>query len=740
MVNLLDGLNNEQKEAVMHTEGPLLVLAGAGSGKTRVLTHRIAYLIQHNNVSPSNILAITFTNKAANEMRTRANNLVGELGTSIWISTFHSACVRILRRDIDKLGFSKNFVIFDYQDQQACVKESLKELNINEKNFQPKSVIEQIGKAKDALETPSMFAKKYQGDYRMSKLAQIYTRYQEKLRANNALDFDDIIFFTIKLLKENADVLEYYQNKFRYIMVDEYQDTNMAQYILINLLAKKNRNLCVVGDDDQSIYGWRGADIRNILDFEKDFKGTKVIKLEQNYRSTATILEAANGVIKNNYGRKKKTLRTQNEKGEAIIYHHAQTEHEEAQFVLDRIKEYVKNGDNKYSDFAVLYRINAQSRVFEDKLIREGIPYKIIGSLKFYDRKEIKDVIAYLRLVQNPEDNLALRRIINVPKRGIGTTTIAKVRSIANSRGCSMFSAISIAIQMEEFKRTGSKLENFETLINSFRALMQENSVSKLIQDIVNKSGIIKELEQENTIEASSRIENIKELIGVAIEYENSGNYRGLEGFLEDIALVTDLDKVEDTQDNVILMTLHSAKGLEYPVVFLVGMEEGVFPSVRSLSSEVEIEEERRLCYVGITRAKQKLFITNANRRTMFGNTSFNKESRFVKEIPEELINRPVNKKKNVYSETLSANRHFNMYGTKKTLPRYSDFIVQEINNKKKTECDFKKGDAVVHKKFGSGIINKIEKEDTDYKLEIMFEDAGMKRMMASFANLERMQ
>lgn len=735
MGNLLEGLNKEQREAVETTEGPLLVLAGAGSGKTRVLTHRIAYLIEHKAVYPSNILAITFTNKAANEMKSRVDSLVGDISRNMWISTFHAACVRILRKNIDILGYGKNFVIFDYQDQQSCVKECLKELNINEKNFPPKYVLEEIGRAKDNLESPEIFTKKYGSDFRMGKLAQIYTTYQKKLKENNALDFDDIIFFTIKLLKENEDVLSYYQDKFQYIMVDEYQDTNTAQYTLVNLLARKHMNLCVVGDDDQSIYGWRGANIQNILDFEKDFKNTKVIKLEQNYRSTSTILDAANQVIKNNYGRKNKSLRTENGQGDKITYYNAGNEHEEAQFVVDRIKEFTSNGKNQYKDFAILYRINAQSRVFEDKLAKEGIPYKIIGGLKFYDRKEIKDIIAYLRLIENSTDNLALKRIINVPKRGIGNTTVTAIEEMANDRGCSMFSIVQMATQIEALKRPSGKLEKFANFINELKVKEYE-SVSQLIEDVIDKSGMIRELEEERTIEANSRIENIKELLSVAVEYEKTESYAGLGGFLENIALVTDIDNVEETQNNVILMTLHSAKGLEYPTVFLVGMEEGVFPSIKNLADEISLEEERRLCYVGITRAKEKLYITNARRRTLFGNTSFNKVSLFVNEIDDSLLDNQ-SKKEIQYIDSSLLNQYMSIKRPKKTLPKYSNFIEQEMKRSVSTSCNFERGDSVYHKRFGNGIISKIEQENNDYKLEIMFEESGMKRMMASLANLE---
>ncbi len=732
MENLLDGLNKEQREAVEYINGPLLVLAGAGSGKTRVLTHRIAYIMQNKNVYPSNILAITFTNKAANEMKSRVHNLIGDIASKVWISTFHAAGVRILRKDAKRLGFTKSFVIFDYQDQQTCVKEVLKELNINEKNFQIREVLEKIGRAKDNLETPEMYMKKYGSDFRLGKIATIYEKYQQKLKNSNALDFDDIIFYTIKLLKENSDILEYYQDKFKYIMIDEYQDTNIAQYTLVSLLAQKNKNLCVVGDDDQSIYGFRGADIRNILDFEKDFKGAKIIKLEQNYRSTCNILNVANEVIKNNYGRKNKKLRTENEEGEKISYYRAGNEHEEARYIANKIKEYVKNKGKKYSDFAVLYRVNAQSRTIEDALMKLSIPYKMVGGLRFYDRKEIKDIIAYLRLIQNPTDDIALKRIINVPRRGIGTTTISKIQEVSTKRECSMFSIVSMASQIEDLRRTCNKLENFARLINELRSSLGMPKVSQFIEFVIDKAGILKGLEEENTIESISRIENIKEFISVAMEYDKREDAEGLEDFLENIALVSDVDNIKDEQDNVVLMTLHSAKGLEYPNVFLVGMEECVFPSSRSLTTEAGIEEERRLCYVGITRAKEKLFITNANRRTLFGNTSYNKVSRFIEEMPQELLDSEVEQNNNS-----TKNNYFRNNNQKKTLPKYSEYIVNRPIIRDDYECNFSEGDAVFHKKFGNGIISKIQKEKKDYKLEIIFEDAGIKRMMAAYSNLE---
>ncbi|TYQ15054.1 UNVERIFIED_CONTAM: DNA helicase-2/ATP-dependent DNA helicase PcrA [Acetivibrio alkalicellulosi] len=730
-MDLLTGLNKPQQEAVKHLDGPLLILAGAGSGKTRALTHRIAYMISEKNVHPASILAITFTNKAAKEMRERIDGLVGEFGDSIWVSTFHSMCVRILRRDIEKIGYDRSFVIFDYSDQQNVVKECLKELNLNDKNFPPKSMLETIGRAKDELITPEIYTKMYDQDFRMSKIAKIYELYQKKLKSNNALDFDDIIMLTIKLFLDNPEVLEYYQRKFKYILVDEYQDTNTAQYSLVSLLAKINKNLCVVGDDDQSIYGWRGANIRNILDFEKEFKDAKVIKLEQNYRSTKTILDAANCVIKNNCGRKNKSLWTDNNSGERIKISECPNEHEEAYFIASEIKRISEENNCKLRDIAVLYRINAMSRVVEEMLMREGITYKIFGGLKFYDRKEIKDIIAYLRVIQNPADNISLKRIINEPKRGIGNTTLDTAEKHAISRGVSIFSIISSASEIPELARAASKLEGFVSMISIFRTLKETMTAAEMIEEVVEKTGIIKNYESENTLEAQGRIENIKELLTVAMEFETENEDKGLERFLEHVSLVSDIDKMDNESDYVVLMTLHSAKGLEFPVVFMAGMEEGVFPGYRSMSDENELEEERRLCYVGITRAMKKLYMTHTYSRTLFGNTTYNRISRFLKEIPYDLIDD--GSKKEVVKKSPAKKAE----PLKNTFNPGVSFRGTSFNDFKKTiTSQFNKGDQVEHKKFGVGIITSVEKENDDYKLEIHFKGAGMKRLMASFANL----
>ncbi len=1108
-MDLLKGLNKEQQEAVLHTEGPLLILAGAGSGKTRVLTHRIAYLIKEKGVYPSNILAITFTNKAAREMKERTAKLLGDIAEDMWVSTFHSICVRILRRDIEKLGYSRNFAIFDSTDQQTLVKDCIKELNLNEKNFPYREVLANIGRAKDELIEPDVYAKMNASDFRLGKMAKIYELYQKKLKSNNALDFDDIILLTIKLFLDNPPVRDYYQRKFKYILVDEYQDTNTAQYTLISILAQGYRNLCVVGDDDQclvegsrietphggcpiedivegvevlsaagrgkvmagavekkilkryegpvvkittqkgkiirgtpnhigfakinaqpgkyyvylmykkglgfrigqtqevrsregeivnglfvrlnqehgdkmwilkassskeetafyeqlysfkygipttvfhnngrgitltqeyidaifheidtekaaeallrdlymfeeyphhmcnavirgqsarqlinitafggretgresgwhshriclntsgdelktrmggadfpirkgnrntwrieterieydeadnyankiaqvdenleivkrarltenesysymplshmhpsmsiaayengriveeiiekiefeeydgfvhdlsvphfrqyiadgivvhnSIYGWRGANIRNILDFEKEFKDCKVVKLEQNYRSTQSILDAANHVIKNNTGRKKKSLWTENPKGAGIQLFEGGNEHEEAFFVAKEIKRLKQTDERNNKDFALLYRINAQSRVLEDTLMKDGIPYRIFGGLRFYDRKEIKDIIAYLRLIQNPSDDIALKRIINVPKRGIGNTTVDTAERVATSRSCSIYSIVSSAAEVPELQRAASKLADFTSLINSLKALTEDKSVSELIGEVIQKSGILTELEEENTIEARSRIENIKELISSAMEFEEQNEEKNLEAFLANVSLVSDIDNLEGEQDAVVLMTLHSAKGLEFPVVFMVGMEEGVFPGLRSMGDENELEEERRLCYVGMTRAREKLYMTSTFSRTLFGNTTYNKASRFLKEIPPELIDTESRRPKKTDSFTSGAGRISglgwnNANSTENSrLPGGgfgSAMPMTGFAQAKTASVGFKVGDNVVHKKFGVGTITSVEKENDDFKLEIQFRNAGMKRLMAAYANLTKL-
>ncbi|EGD47459.1 ATP-dependent DNA helicase PcrA [Ruminiclostridium papyrosolvens DSM 2782] len=783
-MDLLSGLNAEQKEAVLHNEGPLLILAGAGSGKTRVLTHRIAYLIEQHGVYPSNILAITFTNKAAREMKERIAGLIGDLSNDMWVGTFHSICIRILRRDIEKLGYDRSFVIYDTQDQQVVIKECLKELNLNDKNFPPKSVLETIGKQKDELIDAEQYEKQYASDFRMGKIAKVYKLYEKKLKANNALDFDDIIMNTIKLFERHPEVLEYYQRRFRYILVDEYQDTNTAQYTLVRKMSQAHENLCVVGDDDQSIYGWRGANIRNILDFEKDFKKCCTIKLEQNYRSTQNILDAANHVIGNNTGRKNKSLWTDNKGGSKIVICENDNEHEEALYTAREIQRIISDEDRKYKDFAVLYRINAQSRVLEEMFMREGIPYKIVGGQKFYDRKEIKDIIAYMRLVQNPGDNVSLKRVINVPKRGIGDATVENAEVLAYQTNVSLFTVISNTEEFPSLKRAAQKLGSFSLMINKFRTMKENMSISQLLDVVVEDSGILREYELENTVEAQSRIENIKELKSVALEFEKQSEDNSLEEFLAHISLVSDIDSLQEDQDYVVLMTMHSAKGLEFPVVFIPGLEEGVFPGYRAITEGPEqLEEERRLCYVGITRAREKLYMSNARFRTLFGNSSYNRPSRFLAEIPEELVEYPF-KSSGSFSKPKETQVWGKSSGTSKSIsattsstPAGSGSLKDLINSNlvtrgfggssagtavkspagqqinsfgrsipmkpssggSNTSDDFSVGDKVEHKKFGKGTISKATADSGDQVLEIQFEGAGMKRLMASMANLKRL-
>ncbi|WP_372995468.1 DNA helicase PcrA [Lutispora sp.] len=638
MNNLLDNLNKQQREAVEHTEGPLLILAGAGSGKTRVLTHRIAYLINEKNVYPSNILAITFTNKAAREMKERVQNLL-EGSYDMWVSTFHSACARILRMEIEKLsGYKKNFIIFDTDDQVKLIKECLKELNYNEKNFPPKEMISSISKAKDQLMTPSKFMDRYGRDFRLKKVADIYSLYQKKLMANNALDFDDILFKTVEIFQNNPDVLQRYQQKFKYIMVDEYQDTNYCQYMLMNLLAKSHRNLCVVGDDDQSIYSWRGADIGNILNFEKDFPDAKVIKLEQNYRSTQTILDAANSVISNNFGRKNKRLWTDNGEGRPIVSYKAMDERDEADFIIGEVDRLSFQEQRSLNNFAILYRTNAQSRVLEEMCMARGIPYKIVGGHRFYDRMEVKDVIAYLRVIQDPEGDLSIKRIINVPKRGIGKATLDNLENYARQNGISIYEALLFVDSIEGIgKKAKNSIKEFVRLIAELMDLAEKESASEVINQVIIRSGYLEELEKGDD-EDQERGKNIKELISAALEYEEKNEDNSLTGFLENMALMSDIDGLDEEREGITMMTLHSAKGLEFPVVFICGLEEGLFPTQRAFFEEHQLEEERRLMYVGVTRAKEKLYLTSAFERTLYGNTSYTMESRFLREIPKELM------------------------------------------------------------------------------------------------------
>ena len=774
MQEILEGLNDKQYEAVVNTEGPCLVIAGAGSGKTKVLTHKIAYLIGEKDVKPWDIIAITFTNKAANEMKERIAGLVGDSAKDIWMGTFHSICVRILRRFIDRIGFDTSFIIFDTSDQRTLVKNCLKDLAIDDKMFTDRAVLSEISNAKNDMLEPSSYQAKAMGDFRKEKIAEVYELYQKRLKENNAIDFDDIINYAIKILLENPDILEYYSNKFKYVLVDEYQDTNKAQFTLITLFASKHGNITVVGDNDQGIYSFRGADITNILNFEKDFPGTKIIKLEQNYRCTGNILKAANAVIKNNEVKYKKELWTQNEEGNLPRVYQAENEYDEGTYIVEQIEHLKREEYYKYSDFAVLYRMNTQSRAIEDILRRENIPYKIVGGLKFYERKEIKDIIAYLRLIQNSSDNLSLRRIINEPKRGIGKTSLDKIEQIAIQEEKSMYEVIKNA---ESYGLNRVYLNSRE-FINAIEELKQEKeklSISELIKETLKKTGYTKALEDENSIEAENRIENLNEFLTVAIEFEEEEAENTLSEFLEGITLSSDIDNLEEQEESVTLMTLHSAKGLEFPVVFLVGMEEGIFPGYKSISEPKELEEERRLCYVGITRAKEYLFLTCSKQRTIFGSTSYNQTSRFLKEIPEELLEgyeeafgeKEANHKNKIFGDSKFTwsygskdNGNIKTYkidskepvvAAKSTIGntgfqfRTAESFLSNLGKKsdKKQEVDlsqYQAGVRVFHKKFGEGTINLVEPEGEDLKVDINFDKVGHKRLMAKFANLEVIQ
>ncbi|GLH65469.1 DNA helicase PcrA [Parageobacillus sp. G301] len=724
---LLANLNEQQQAAVKTTEGPLLIMAGAGSGKTRVLTHRIAYLMAEKRVAPWNILAITFTNKAAREMKERVQGLLGGAAEEIWISTFHSMCVRILRRDIDRIGIDRNFSILDTTDQLSVLKNILKEKNIDPKKFDPRAILGTISNAKNELLTPEKFAKKVSSYYEKI-VSDVYEEYQKRLLRNHALDFDDLIMTTIQLFERVPEVLEHYQYKFQYIHIDEYQDTNRAQYVLVKMLASRFKNICVVGDADQSIYRWRGADIQNILSFEKDYPNAKVILLEQNYRSTKRILQAANEVIEHNVNRKPKKLWTENPEGQKIVYYEAMNESDEAQFVAGKIKEYVDSGKRRYSDFAILYRTNAQSRVMEEVLLKSNIPYKIVGGLKFYDRKEIKDVLAYLRVIANPNDDISLLRIINVPKRGIGVSSIDKIVSYASENGLSVFEALGELEHIGLSARTAASLIEFRRQLEQWAQLQEYVSVTELVEEVLDKSGYREMLKAEKTLEAQSRLENIDEFLSVTKHFENVSEDKSLIAFLTDLALISDIDQLNEMngedQDAVVLMTLHSAKGLEFPVVFLIGMEEGIFPHSRSLDDEDEMEEERRLAYVGITRAEEELFLTSAQMRTLFGYTNINPVSRFIREIPEELVER-VNKRTSWTSAAA---------GKQTTVRKIA--IASSTGGE---AIPWKVGDKVEHKKWGIGTVVSVRGEGDDKELDIAFPSPiGIKRLLAKFAPITK--
>ena len=734
-----DALNPQQYQAVCHYEGPLLILAGAGSGKTRVLTHRVAWLIEEKNVNPWNIMAITFTNKAAGEMRDRVEAMLGGALGGVWVATFHSTCVRILRRYIDRIGFENNFTIYDSEDQKSVIKEICKRLQIDTKLYRERFFMAEISAAKDEMLSPVDYALKAQGDQRMQKVAEVYKEYQRQLFDNNALDFDDLICRTVELFQSCPEVLEQYQERFRFIMVDEYQDTNTAQFKLVSLLAAKYRNLCVVGDDDQSIYRFRGANIGNILNFEQFFPDAEVIRLEQNYRSTQNILNAANAVISHNKGRKEKTLWTDNGEGEKIRFRQFMNSFEEAEYVAGIISQKVGAGKWKYGDCAILYRTNAQSRMFEEKFLYANVPYKIVGGVNFYSRKEIKDVIAYLKTIANGKDDLAVRRIINVPKRGIGATTISRVQDYATEHGASFYDALRVAETIPGIGKSVAKLQAFVQMIQVLRTKQEFYKVKSLIEDILEQTGYMKELQAEGTGEALDRMANVDELLNKAALYDEKTENPTLDGFLEEVALVADIDNLEEDADHVVMMTLHSAKGLEFPVVFMVGMEDGVFPSYISISSEdeSELEEERRLCYVGITRARTNLFLTSAKQRMVRGEIHYNRVSRFVDDIPEEFMAEnerakiPQKEKKDL-PETKAHAAYRQMRENFKT----KIMAQQQFEVKKADGLSYNVGDRVRHIKFGNGTVTNIAEGGRDYEVTVNFDRVGVKKMFASFAKL----
>ena len=742
-MSIYDTLNPPQREAVAQTEGPVLILAGAGSGKTRVLTHRIAYLMDEKGVNPWNILAITFTNKAAQEMRERVDKLVGFGSESIWVSTFHSACVRILRRYIDNLGYDTNFTIYDTDDQKSLMKDVCRKMNIDTKIYKERSLLAQISHAKDELLTPDDMEMKAAGDYNMKKVASVYREYQAALRKNNALDFDDLIVKTVELFEKCGAVLEYYQERFKYIMVDEYQDTNTAQFKFISLLAQRYQNLCVVGDDDQSIYKFRGANIGNILGFEHVFPDARVIRLEQNYRSTKNILNAANQVIANNTERKAKTLWTENEEGSKVHFRQFLNAYEEAEYVAGEIGKLKRNGLGNYRDCAILYRTNAQSRIFEEKFIAANIPYKLVGGVNFYARKEIKDLLCYLKTINNARDDLAVQRIINVPKRGIGATTLGRVQDYADNMGISLYEALRVAEEVPSIGRSLSKIDGFVTFIQMLKSKADVMTVEEILQEVIDSTGYVAELEAEDTEESRARIENIDELISKTVAYqeamEEQNQSATLSGFLEEVALVADIDTVDPDQDYVLLMTLHSAKGLEFPKVFMVGMEDGIFPSHMTISygDDGEMEEERRLCSVGITRAMKDLTLTCAQQRMIRGETQYNRVSRFVREIPRELVDlgHTIQEKKPKVEELIPTPAK---YSKMKEILQGRNYKPREFKVTKANSLDYEVGDTVRHIKFGVGIVKEIVEGGRDYEVTVEFDKVGVKKMFASFAKLKK--
>ena len=740
---LLANMNPRQKEAVMHTEGPLLLMAGAGSGKTRVLTHRIAYLIEEKNVNPWNILAITFTNKAAREMKERVNQLLGSGGEDVWVSTFHSMCVRILRRDVDQIGYSRNFTIIDTSEQNTLMKRVLKELNIDPKKYDPRSILGAISNAKNELLTPADYENQ-QGSLFEQIVGRCYALYQKELRNNQCMDFDDLIMNTIRLFKENEDALQFYQRKFHYIHVDEYQDTNHAQYTLVNLLADRFKNLCVVGDADQSIYGWRGANMQNILDFEKDYPDAAVILLEQNYRSTQTILNAANQVIKNNRNRPDKNLWTENRAGEKITYYRGDSERDEARFIVSEMQKQIADKGRKFGDFAVLYRTNAQSRVIEEMLLKANVPYTMVGGRKFYDRKEIRDILAYLSAIANPSDSLSLERIINVPKRGIGATSVEKLREFASLHEWSLLEAAMNVDLANISGKAGKELGSFGMMMDQFAQMIPYLSVTELTKEILDKTGYKQDLINQNNLESQSRLENLEEFLTVTQEFEKRFEAQNeddadapeekLTVFLNDLALLSDVDSYEEESSQVTLMTLHAAKGLEFPVVFLIGLEENIFPLSRALMEESELEEERRLAYVGITRAEEELFLTNAFSRTLYGRTQYNRPSRFVEEIEQDLLQ---SLGERTQPKGAAASFQPKVFKPTYTQPRQSTVSSRQTTTAAANQWQV--GEKVNHKKWGVGTIVRTTGAAQDLELDVAFPQQGVKRLLAAFAPIEKL-
>lgn len=757
---LLEGMNERQKEAVQHTQGPLLIMAGAGSGKTRVLTHRMAYILAEEEVHPWNILAITFTNKAAREMKERVSQLVGPQAEDMWVSTFHSMCVRILRRDIELLGYQRSFTICDPSEQQTAMKRILKKLDIDSEKYDYRMILNRISQAKNDLEDVEEFSKKYTG-YVEQIIAKCYREYQKELAKSMTLDFDDLIMLTVQLFQKHPETLQYYQQKFQYIHVDEYQDTNHAQYRLVTMLAKKFKNICVVGDADQSIYGWRGADMTNILEFEKDYQDAKVVLLEQNYRSTKTILQAANHVIENNFNRKVKKLWTENDEGQPITYYHAQSEQDEGRYVLSQIQSLLRDGYH-YDDFAILYRTNAQSRVMEENLLKSNIPFRLVGGQRFFERLEIKDLLAYLRLIVNPQDDLSFRRIVNSPKRGIGATSLDKLNDFASMHQFSLLEASSQTALSPLSGKAAKALEKFAEMIEDLRKMQEFLSISEFVEQVIEKTGYIAALEQQHTMEADARIENIQEFISVAKQFEQDRLEEESEDspllqFLTDLSLVSDADSDEGDGRMVTLMTLHAAKGLEFPVVFIIGLEEGIFPSLRSMMENGDdVEEERRLAYVGITRAEQKLYLTNAYSRLLYGRTQSNRPSRFILEIGEELFDskqqqsygHTTRESSSFVSKTSSSGSLFDKYRAKSQATAYQPKAVQPssiqpVRKQTVTANDgavWKVGDKVMHKKWNVGTVVKVTGEGTNQEIDVAFAGMGIKRLLASFAPIERIE